>query len=343
MAKFDQTMSDPNLKLGSAGGYRSGESSAASLAQGVSDLAGLGAAYVQQKRRDRFGEELANARQQDKSAFQEGQVAIQELQRGLPRTNEEFIALGDDTPEAREFHAKWKRIDQLRARNSTLAGLKQRQLIAEYSTRYPMQENVWKAQLAKDNGTFEYMREISEAAPTREERYRNILMQHSEKNGWSMHTTAQVLAAEEREKTGSWSANETAMQKRVGDDLTAQYMIHYNSVANTEDFDSIHPEQHKANLEYLLDNWYSRTKNGIEQSGMTEDFRVKMLKQLKSNHEIQKKIRMDLLESRLNGEKLTAEQAEKNIQEARNSEMSSYLLDEGLHGTRAYYDNLSPA
>ena len=340
MANFNETMSGPDLRLG-GGGSKTGESNAGSVVSGVADLASIGFAYVQQKRRDRFSEELQNAKQQDFSALQENQVAIQQAQQGLPRTNEEFIALGEDTAESREFYKTWKRIDQLKARNSTLATLKQRQLVSEYSTRYPMQTNVWQSQLAKDNGTFDYMREVSEAAPTREERYRAAIQEHAAKNGYSDYRMARILAAEARWKSGLLSQSETAAEELATVDYEVQGAEIAQRTLDLAETGEIAPELVLQHLDEGLHSLYISSRQAIIAGGFTKKTEDSLLKRLDTSQKIHNAQIKESVKWRLDKDETQSKYERDNYIKVRNEEMSSFLHDRNLFVTYDYYQELS--
>jgi hypothetical protein len=333
MAKFDETVSGPNLKgLGSA--TRS-DSPGPAIAQGVSDLASAAMQFTQQRRRNRFSTELEEAQAKDQEALAANQAEISALQEGMPTTNEEFLGLGPEGSEAQQaFQAKWDRIRQLEARQPTLANLRQKELIAEFSTRYPLQTQVWQSALQRANGTSDYLSQLQNAAPSREEQYMMQLQKHAADNGWSEYRTAKYLAGEARWKSGDLNKTEQDFRGMITDSHFAQAGI-AGRMSKAIEAGELPPEQVVAQSKAELANYHQELIARIQGSqGISETARNELIAQAKLAQQMNEK-EFDIL-ANLEGDRrksLIAHQTE-----ARNTEIGEKMTANGMHRMRDKFD-----
>lgn len=333
MAKFDETVSGPNLKgLGSA--TRS-DSPGPAIAQGVSDLASAAMQFTQQRRRNRFSTELEEAQAKDQEALAANQAEISALQEGMPTTNEEFLGLGPEGSEAQQaFQAKWDRIGQLEARQPTLANLRQKELIAEFSTRYPLQTQVWQSALQRANGTSDYLSQLQNAAPSREEQYMMQLQKHAADNGWSEYRTAKYLAGEARWKSGDLNKTEQDFRGMITDSHFAQAGI-AGRMSKAIEAGELPPEQVVAQGKAELANYHQELIARIQGSqGISETARNELIAQAKLAQQMNEK-EFDILANEVGDRQknLIAHQTE-----ARNTEIGEKMTANGMNFMRDAFD-----
>ncbi len=336
MAKFDETVSGPNLKGLGGSGARS-ESPGPAIAQGVSDLASAAMQFTQQRRRNRFSTELEEAQAKDQEALAANQAEISALQEGMPTTNEEFLGLGPEGSEAQQaFQAKWDRIRQLEARQPTLASLRQKELIAEFSTRYPLQEQVWQSALQRANGTSDYLSQLQNAAPSREEQYMMQLQKHAADNGWSEYRTAKYLAGEARWKSGDLNKTEQDFVGMITDSHFAQAGI-AGRMSKAIEAGELPPEQVIAQSKAELANYHQNLITRIQRSqNISEHARNGLIARAKLAQEANEK-EFDILANEQGSR-------QKNLIEfqtqARNSEISEKMTANGMQNYARYFDAL---
>lgn len=336
MAKFDETVSGPDLR-GLGGGAGRSESPGPAIAQGVSDLAGIAAQFTQQRRRDRFATELESARAEDMEALAANQAEISALQTGMPTTNEEFLGLGEEGSAAQKaFQDKWDRIRQLEARQPTLANLRQKELIAEFSTRYPLQTNVWQSALQRSSGTSEYLSQLENAAPSREEQYMEQLSKHAKDRGWSQWRTAEYLAGEARWSAGDLNQNEQSLRGIVNDsrfgmgEITKRMQDQIS--LNELPVDTI-IAQHEAEL---LDYHRKIIRKIQGAEGVSETAREGLL----AEAERMQKLNTDIFTVMKNESSARQKVMLEHQTAALNSEIGSRMLDAGMSATHSHFVTL---